>query len=192
MEYKFAGKISLSDYTAFNSYTLRNSLMLPGRLSYWTVMFIVTCLVILNLCFGIDKMSAFDGGGRGDTGLPMIISTIINIFKSFPIVIIVILTFIAFRVFVGAISKKMYNSTEFYSEEHHYTVDEKNIKVFSKSLGDELIIGDISKIAFNRGSVYVYITQSVAYIIKDSFFKNLNEYDRFKMFIKEHYESRKA
>jgi hypothetical protein len=189
MEYKFAGKISLSDFVSFNKYNLKTSLKGARLLSFWTVIFIVFFLVIMNLYTGINYILDLKNNMNNNFKIDLLVTipVILNIISKFPIVIFVMLIIIIIKVILNKICKKIFNSTEFYSEEHHFIVDEKIVEIMSESVGEVCIEDNIKNIIINKNVVYIYVALNVAYIIKNAFFCNINEYNNFKIFIKKHY-----
>jgi hypothetical protein len=170
MEYKFSGKVSLQDYIAFNNFVVKKSLFKGRKLVLFLIALALLVIAIL--------LSAYLGE----------FSEMMRNMLVF--VLFIALCIIIFFICLNRTYRKYYNSNKFYLEEQYYTVNEVDIKISSESAGITLTKEKIHKIMYNKNVIYIFSALNMAYIIKDTFLKDVNEFDSLKEFINEHYEER--
>ena len=81
----------------------------------------------------------------------------------------------------------MYNSNKIISEYYNYNITENVINIMNENGNINITKDKLLKIEFNNTSIYIFIGLNQAYIIKNHFFENENEFNELKIFIKENY-----
>jgi hypothetical protein len=162
MEYKFSGNISLSDYIAFNNYVLKEGLFKGWKLALSLCALFIFIVAIITFLF-IYKLSII-------------------------IFIPICALFVAlFYLFLNRTYKKHYNSNKFYLEEQYFAVNEASIKINSESAAVTLTKENINKIVCRKNVIYIFPALNMAYIIKDTFLPDVNEFENLKRFVSENF-----
>jgi hypothetical protein len=194
MEYKFNGKISLNDFILFNNYHLKTTFFIGWKqVLFWVILAVVIIMVIFNIYTGINNIIEYNNRMKNintDVDLTSLttISIIIHFIKEFSIIIFIALFIVLFRFLLYKNYKKYYYSNQFYLEEQYYIVTENNIEIKTESSNATLTKEKINKIVVDKNVIYIFIALNMAYIIKDNYFKNIDEYNNFMNFISEHYK----
>jgi hypothetical protein len=198
MEYNISGKITLEDYIKFNNFYHRK---------YRKIVFIIILVfLIIYLLFNLNKY--FDNKYLTYDNIEKIedltetynhhfeslfdISPLVIIFEVFlPIITFIILfnffLFVVDKFLNPIIYKKYFYSNKMLSELQNIKITDINISISSNSSNSILTKDNIYKIIFNKNYIYIYMGLNMVYILKDSFFENINTYNELKLFLSENY-----
>jgi hypothetical protein len=164
MEYNFNGKLSFDDYIKLNSfYTVE--LLLNKRISL--IIFII--YFIFSIGFIVYDIVIYHTIRFFDNLLPLLIFGLI---------------WLLITKKPKILYKKSFEENKIEQEEKIFKIDEKNIKIISKSIDITLTKENIKKIRFDKDSIFIFSAQGVNYIIKSRYLENFNE---LKEFIKINY-----
>ena len=188
MEFKFNGKISLEDYVAFNKFQAK----FKGwqKIVLFICFIIILSMILINLYFGINRMLDFYEKMSAISDGLIIKLTIIQIFKEFKFIFVMLLLFLFYIIYYYLYYRKVkknYNSNKLFNEEQYYTVTENQIEI-KNAFSNGIITKDkINRIVYYKNSVYIFISLSDACLITESFFADSNEFMNFKSFMKNNY-----
>jgi hypothetical protein len=84
--------------------------------------------------------------------------------------------------------RKFYVSNKIYNEPKLFEIDDNSIIITSESTNVNLKKEKITKIEFDKDSIYIFPSLLSVFIIKQRFLKNIDEYTELKNFIIKYYK----
>ena len=187
MEYRFNGKISLEDFTTFQTFYLKHTVFNGWKKVLYLLFFIF--LIILAI-FHVKRIIDSYYVNTVPQSNSLIFTIIDNIFSEFSVitVILFILLFILlFCIYFSKNLKKQYDSNKYFSEEQYYIFTEKQIEIKSDSSSTTITKDKINKILYNKKNIYIFISLYLIHIIPESFLSN-NEFTELKCLLEEYYK----
>ena len=117
--------------------------------------------------------------------LALLVSIIIFI-KEYYLLIVIPVFFILFYIFYKRDLRKKFLSSEFLTEEQHYSITEERIEVKTESTSTIITKDKIYKIMYNKNEIYIFISTYYAYVIPKTFLHN-NDFELLKDFMNRNY-----
>ena len=174
MEYKLSGKISLKDFIQFNKNYKRHGSPLITRLVVYSLLIIFVAVALL-LGFHSVKNYIFNYS-------PL---ELLKIFSPFIILLIFLILLNTFG--MPLIYKRQYDSNKDLRESFNITINTQHISITTETGNSKITKANIKKIYYDKDSIYIYVRQNMAHILKKHYMENENEFGELVKFVKENY-----
>ena len=174
MEYTLHGTISLKDFIQFNKNYKRHGSPLITRLVVYSLLIIFVAAALL-LGFNFVKNFIFNYS-------PF---ELIKIFSPFIILLIFLILLNTFG--MPLIYKRQYDSNKDLRESFTITINGQHISITTETGNSKITKANINKIYYDKDSIYIYVGQNTAHILKKHYMENENEFEELVTFVKENY-----
>jgi hypothetical protein len=166
MEYKFSGELNFDDFMQFQKLVLKRTFLTKR----WIIIFCVSAFVV------IASMINLTGNEKSVSGTTFII----------PIIISGMFVLTALR--LKKSWRKSFESNKQIQQRCNYMINKEGIHTGTESGSSTLTKDKIHKILFDKDSIYIFMADNMAKIIKKRFVANGEKYDEMVLFIKTEYK----
>ncbi|GHV57191.1 hypothetical protein AGMMS49579_22700 [Spirochaetia bacterium] len=168
MDYKFNGDFTLDDYVQMNKHIMKTKYSKIGwKIFHAFFGIIFVGMIVFNIIVSNN------------------IYELLNFFVGIiwiPVFVIVYIFFMSFMVSKWRL-RKYYDSNKIYNEPTTFEINENNILLRSESTNINMTKEKITKIEFDKDSIYIFTSLLTVLIIKQRFLKDENEYKELKELI---------
>jgi len=163
-EFKFTGKMTLDDFSLFSSIVFLKQVFSKKTIIFWSIIAFLSFIISL---FQIYSVGRIEDGLFG--GLIVII-----------FIPLLWLTISKSKSISKLIYKKTFFSNKMNQEEQAFYLKNNNLSIKTESQEINLTKKEIKNILFDNESIYIMISISQGFIIKDRYCKDFNEFNNIK------------